>query len=397
MIDIIDDNIMLNVLQSMTRNRLAMADSANTFPLPNQSAEDFGKRRWNSLGVPKAMQLHLHGQLRDMFPPTAEVTEEEWMPGLFATPGALAAAVYADWAGGSRPVVYTSSGSTGTPKKLVQSYEAVMQEVDLVAGLFPDVREVVGVTPQHHCYGFTFGVLLHRRLKASYRVLPPFPTVLKHLECKRTLVVGYPGFWARVPELNFKVQDVITCLSAGARWADSSMEAMLKAGYSSLVDIYGSSENGAVGRRSGPGIFTLLDYWSRGEAGDVLVRRLPSGVRLECPAQDELDWNGLREFKPRKRLDKAVQVGGINVYPARVAGIIEEHPLVAHCRVRLMRPEEGDRLKAFIVPVPGADVQVLKGELQDMFRRRFTSLERPGKYTFGAAIPATTFGKETDW
>ncbi len=44
-----------------------------------------------------------------------------------------------------------------------------------------------------------------------------------------------------------------------------------------------------------------------------------------------------------------MQVAGINLYPERIAGIIREYPGVAEAEVRLMRPDEGDRLKAFIV------------------------------------------------
>lgn len=69
---------------------------------------------------------------------------------------------------------------------------------------------------------------------------------------------------------------------------------------------------------------------------------------------DILDWHDARAFRPKARKDKAVQAGSINVYPSHVVARLAAHPHVLECRVRLMRSEEGQRLKAFIMPQPAA-------------------------------------------
>jgi acyl-CoA synthetase (AMP-forming)/AMP-acid ligase II len=64
---------------------------------------------------------------------------------------------------------------------------------------------------------------------------------------------------------------------------------------------------------------------------------------------------GDRSFHVLRRQDGAVQVGGINVFPSRVAEVLARHPLVAQASVRLAAPEQGGRLKALIVckdPMP---------------------------------------------
>jgi acyl-coenzyme A synthetase/AMP-(fatty) acid ligase len=91
-------------------------------------------------------------------------------------------------------------------------------------------------------------------------------------------------------------------------------------------------------------------------------------------------------------------VGGVNVSPARVRACLLEHPLVQDAAVRLMRPEEGHRLKAFIVPrpelPPGDDWQT---ELRRWIDGRLTPPERPRALRFGPALPQGTMGKDADW
>jgi acyl-CoA synthetase (AMP-forming)/AMP-acid ligase II len=49
-----------------------------------------------------------------------------------------------------------------------------------------------------------------------------------------------------------------------------------------------------------------------------------------------------------------VQVAGVNVWPQRVAEALRAHPDVLDAVVRPMRADEGERLKAFVVPRPDA-------------------------------------------
>ncbi|MBR4356275.1 MAG: hypothetical protein IKP96_06925, partial [Elusimicrobiaceae bacterium] len=94
--------------------------------------------------------------------------------------------------------------------------------------------------------------------------------------------------------------------------------------------------------------------------------------------------------------DGRVKVAGTNVYPAQVERILASHPAVKDCRVRLMRPEEGERLKAFIVLNEGYGPEHL-GIVRTFLSQRLNVYEMPRTFTFGEVLPVTAAGRETDW
>jgi acyl-coenzyme A synthetase/AMP-(fatty) acid ligase len=103
-------------------------------------------------------------------------------------------------------------------------------------------------------------------------------------------------------------------------------------------------------------------------------------------------------MRPAGRTENAVQVGGVNVFPERVAAVLTEHPAVAQAAVRLMRPDEGRRLKAFVVPQEaGTDPDALVGRLWPWLEERLSAPERPKSIVVGGELPAGVFGKAADW
>lgn len=75
-----------------------------------------------------------------------------------------------------------------------------------------------------------------------------------------------------------------------------------------------------------------------------------------------------------------------------------QHPAVADAAVRLMRPDEGNRLKAFVVPAtPPADETALATALASWLRQHLSSAERPVAFSFGAELPRQANGKPADW
>ena len=113
---------------------------------------------------------------------------------------------------------------------------------------------------------------------------------------------------------------------------------------------------------------------------------------------DHVTWLGLDRLIPTARRDGAVQVGGVNLYPQAVRSVLLAHAAVADAEVRLMRKEEGERLKAFVVPKdPAAPLEPLRRDLEEWLRNRLQSLERPRSLTFGPAIPVNAMGKKIDW
>jgi long-chain acyl-CoA synthetase len=92
-----------------------------------------------------------------------------------------------------------------------------------------------------------------------------------------------------------------------------------------------------------------------------------------------------------------VQVAGTNVSCSHVASVIEQHPDIGSCAVRLMRADEGARLKAFIVlENPGAQDEVLPA-LRAWMRTRLSVPETPVDLVSGTALPRDAHGKLADW
>jgi long-chain acyl-CoA synthetase len=210
------------------------------------------------------------------------------------------------------------------------------------------------------------------------------------------LVVGHPDFWSQVAALAPALPQDVVGVSSGAPCPDATARALHERGLR-LLQVYGSSETAGVGWRERAGEpYRLFSYWRRASRENTIERMLAG--EPECfPLQDRLDWIDGEHFVPNGRIDQAVQVGGTNVFPAYVAEVLETHPGVAQCAVRLMRPDEGTRLKAFVVPVEGFAPAPLRAELASWLAERLTPAERPAAFSFGPALPRQPGGKPADW
>ncbi|MDR2726186.1 MAG: 4-coumarate--CoA ligase, partial [Candidatus Adiutrix sp.] len=238
------------------------------------------------------------------------------------------------------------------------------------------------------------GLLVPKFLGLPVLDLAPLPTAAAGVWRGGDLLVAYPLFIERSGP---SPPEDMVLLTATAPCPDRLFQQVRELGFAGLREIYGASETGAVGLRLGPGPFSLLKHWRR-DGRSRLARSLPEGGEAFHDLPDRLSWRGPRRFIPLGRLDKAVQVAGVNVYPERVAGLIREHPLVEFCLVRPMTEEEGGRLKAFVVPKPGASAEDIRRELAAEFRRRLSPPERPASLTFGAEPPRSSgLGKFSDW
>jgi acyl-coenzyme A synthetase/AMP-(fatty) acid ligase len=64
----------------------------------------------------------------------------------------------------------------------------------------------------------------------------------------------------------------------------------------------------------------------------------------------------------------------------------------------MMRPEEGNRLKAYVVPAPDVrDAGAFLAELNAWIDSVLPAPERPKSITFGPALPRSATGKLCDW
>ena len=301
-------------------------------------------------------------------------------------------------------LVFRTSGSSGAPKRCPHSLASLWREVDELARLVPGRRRILSAVPAHHIYGCLFTVLLPQAdPQVLCSVLPVLdlraqsPASLAAQLEPGDLVVAHPDFWAQGAALGPDFPPDVVGVTSTAPCPDAVAQALAGGGLR-LLQVYGSSETAGVGWRDAAGEpYRLLPYWRRTGLDNTLEREGAGGSVERHALQDRLVWSGPDLFIPDGRIDDAVQVGGTNVFPAYVAGVLAMHPAVAECVVRPMRADEGARLKAFVVPMGEQAGAVLRTALSRWIGERLAPAERPAAYSFGPALPRQPNGKAADW
>ena len=297
-------------------------------------------------------------------------------------------------------LTFCTSGSTGQPAPVTHDLSLLAQEVHALSRLFQNHRRLVSHVPRHHIYGFLFTILMPKALNIPVIWCDPMPTPgLVSGLMTGDLVVGFPLFWRTLTESDVRFPKSIAGTTSTGPCPAETIHSLCRQGVTRITEIYGASETSGIGFRHAPDdSYELLEHWLRGQDGHVQRNHPTTGDTLSYSLQDELRWEGDRTFHPLGRRDKAVQVAGINVYPDRVRQVILAHPAVADCAVRLMRPDEGIKLKALIVPkttglMSGEDRQRLRLWLS----KRLSHYEMPGQISFTENIPMNALGKQQDW
>ncbi|MCL1971874.1 MAG: beta-ketoacyl synthase chain length factor [Endomicrobia bacterium] len=290
---------------------------------------------------------------------------------------------------------FFTSGSTDIPKNCIHTHEMIREETEGVSFLFNNIKRVVTTVPAHHSYGFLFGVQLPKLLNLSVVSKAPLP----FLEWDKILrdgdlLVTFPMFLKYFIDMDFKFPKGVTILTSTSPCPDNIFDEMYKRGAEKIIEIYGSSETGAIGFRESSGApFFLLPFWNYIEQGSVIseVYRKKTDLRSELP--DIVRSKSERVFSVIERKDHAVKIAGINVYPLKIEKILKKHNDVKEAVVRL-----GDeRLKAFIVLNDGVSVKTAKKSIYDYMQSALTAHEMPKNITFGDKLPLTPFGKTADW
>ncbi|ROT45169.1 AMP-binding protein [Pusillimonas sp. NJUB218] len=303
----------------------------------------------------------------------------------------------------SADITFSTSGSSGTPKRCEHSLASLQQEISELSVLFDGRRRVLSAVPAHHIYGFLFTVLLPQALSIKAEqiidVRTSSPGALLSAMQPGDLVIGHPDYWQNLARLARALPDNVVGVTSGAPCPNAVAIDMRAAGLNKLVQIFGSSETAGIGWRDDETApYTCFAYWQAQDDGAALARRMPDGATARFTLQDHLTWQDENHFRPAGRRDQVVQVGGINVFPARAAKVIAQHPAVQDVVVRLMRADEGNRLKAFVVPRAGYEDDLMLAEtLAEWASAGLSAAERPATYTFGAALPRQSNGKPADW
>jgi long-chain acyl-CoA synthetase len=376
----------------------AAALPAGPWPMDTALGEDgLGLDSLERMSVAAALSeaLHLHESGVEDLLATGSTTFGEWLQ------IASRALAHVD-----ARITFRTSGSSGKPKPCTHTLADLQQETRFLASLLggqphAPLRRVLTAVPAHHIYGFLFTVLLPIEL-GHLPVQDVRHVTVNNLPRRMTagdLLVSHPAHWALLARHADALPAGVVGTTSTAPCPDETAQALTERGLQRLVQVYGSSETAGIAWRDAPAAhYELMAHWSRteGQANELL--RVSSNMTPRTfPMQDALTWHSPRHFSVAGRLDQAVQVGGINVFPSRVRDVLLQHPEVADAAVRLMTVHDSTRLKAYVVPKPDAVTTDLGQRLDDWLAPRLSAAERPRAFALGAELPRNAQGKLVDW
>ncbi len=286
-------------------------------------------------------------------------------------------------------LTFRTSGSTGAPKRCTHRVADLLAEAAGWAGYLGPTERLIALVPGHHIYGALFTAMLPDLLGCPVERAVGADAVAR--ATPGSVVIATPTVWAYLSRSLLAFPPGVTGVSSTAPMPGQLAHQLGGQRLARLVEVYGSSETAGIAvrdRHDAP--FRLLDRWTRTAAGALAGA---DGDPVAMP--DAAEWLDDRHFALRGRIDGAVQVGGLNVFPDRVRDVLLSHAGVAEAAVRL--DGETGRLKAFVVPEPGEVEDTLAAELDRWCGARVTGVERPRRIAVGASLPRGAMGKPADW
>ena len=305
------------------------------------------------------------------------------------------------WDQGISKITFLTSGSTGLPRRYTHDATFLIEEAQFLAGYFQSCRRIIALTPAHHIYGCILTAFLADELGVEVIAETTCThSFLNHELVPGDLVVTFPDRWAAINRTVSAWPPGVNGVVSTAPCPAQLVMSLLERGLSGMTELYGSTETAGIGWRRHPDDgFTLMPHWrfpnSDGDPAGSLTRLERGEQSYDVP--DEFIRTGNRSFTVGARRDGGVQVGGVNVWPQRVAAELERHPEVERASVRLKSTPSGARLKAFIVPVSANAEIGLHSRLDQWCMQRLSAVECPKSWTFGTNLPTNEFGKASDW
>ncbi|MEK7264541.1 MAG: hypothetical protein AAB227_00450 [Pseudomonadota bacterium] len=338
-----------------------------------------------------------------LFEGGAELSPEEARACLFrlyrffgredAAASAKEASSFGEWADGvaaairTRLSAFSFSAARDDEREYSHRSDTIYADAASAANLLYGRRRLLSLVAPHSLIGFTLSVLTPNLLQApSVDVRSMAPDEMKKFLAFGDALIATPSLWRYMLAQGVFAPDNAMAVFFGEPMTADLASEIRKAGFGAQREIYGSTEHGLIGWRDVPSDpFALFDNWRKQDAG--LRRVLPSGETAEVTPMDELLWEGDRRFRLGGRRDGAVQIGGVNVFPARIAQKIAEHPEIRRCEISVTKQQNGaDRLVVTIELNSGAPPSESTARSIDSWcRAKLQPYERPRLYSYAAS------------
>lgn len=226
-------------------------------------------------------------------------------------------------------LTFRTSGTGGAAKFITHSVESLVSEAQFLARMLTQPSQIISTVPANHIYGFLYTVLLPSLWKRPMKLLADVSVTDIDAD---TLIVGTPFTWQFLDQsLIGSIKMRCRGLSSTAPMPPGLFGKLIDAGVS-LTEVYGSSDTGGLGFRRKPEVpFILFPYVVLSTSEPLTVTRIDTNETFTVP--DRLEQISAREIRVLGRLDDAVPIAGVNVYPTRIRQLIESCPLVADCDV----------------------------------------------------------------
>jgi fatty-acyl-CoA synthase len=332
-------------------------------------------------------------------------------------------------------VVYTS-GTTGKPKGAVRKFprdtmSAAMRFINETPMRVDDIHLVT--CPLYHSTAFGFLTLSHV-LGNTVVIMDEFKPEAFLATVERygvTSTAMVPTMLHRVMELpeavrkKYDTRSLRVVFTGGAPLPGPLGIEFMDAFGDILFQFYGATETGLVtlakpeDLRAAPATIgkavpgndiRLLDDDRRdvesGEVGELYVKSklLVAGYHQDAEATASSMVDGYfsvgdlarkdrygRYFIEGRKRDMVIS-GGVNVYPAEVEGVLEQHPEVGEVAVVGVPDREwGERVRAFVVARAGTHLD--EGSLKAFARERLAGPKVPRDFVFLDALPRNPTGK----
>ena len=209
------------------------------------------------------------------------------------------------------------------------------------------------------------------------------------------LIISQPEIWRYTTRVKRDWNPGVWGVSSTAPLGPQVHRSLRAAGLERLFEVYGSTETGGVGLREEPDApFYLFPYLERKISAEsreadesTLVRIYSDGKREEVLLPDHVEWHGPRQFIPRGRNDRVVQVGGHNVNLDRVERILSSVPGVSSASVQPREVDDSTRIAAALIPEPGGSPEQIREGAEEIVRTRLVPVERPTVITIAEGPP----------
>ena len=344
-------------------------------------------------------------------------------------------------------VLMYTGGTTGQSKAVMISNYALnsisMQMLVEVGEGNTDVEDgFLALLPIFHAFGLA--VCIHAPMISGMKVVlvPRFETKGCFKQIKREHVLFIPGVPAMFERLypmlqDYDLSDVKLVVSGGDRVSNdltdkynkllkkNNAKVKFRAGYGLTescgacvltpneygflpngcigvplggvevcLTVPGTTESAAEGEEGelcyfGPGMMT--GYYKNPEATAEVLRKHDDGrVWLHTGDVVQMD-DGMICFRSRHK--RMIKVNGYNVYPSLIEDAIIEHPSVRQVCAVATPYKDDRRIKLFVVPEEGANIETLEAELIAFAEDKVNRWSVPKKVEIIDALPLTKMNK----